>query len=210
MTATGRRDARVADDNYPTPAWCVHRLLDELPWLRERQTYLEPCAGAGAILRAFDTHRAARLSPRRWIVVEKRAEELPALSSLVPLDNIAIGSILSPDVKRWVLERVLGSYVDVAITNPPFAIAQDVIDACLSLAGYVAVLLRTNFLASEARAEFMRKCPPDVYQLPNRPAFVNGKTDSTEYAWFVWGPQRSRLDGRVRVLAPTPREERCR
>jgi hypothetical protein len=87
----------------------------------------------------------------------------------------------------------------VAITNPPFRLAQEFIDAALACADHVVMLLRLNYLASKGRWPFMSRHTPDVYVLPNRPSFTGGKTDSIEYAWFVWRPG-PRSEGRLRVL----------
>jgi hypothetical protein len=87
----------------------------------------------------------------------------------------------------------------VAITNPPFRLAQDFIDACLTCSDTVVMLLRLNYLASKSRWAFMSQHTPDVYVLPSRPSFTGGGTDSIEYAWFVWGQER-RTQGTVKVL----------
>ena len=52
----------------------------------------------------------------------------------------------------------------------------------------VAFLLRLGFLASVQRAEFWKQNPPTrVIVLSKRPSFTgDGKTDRSEYAFFVW------------------------
>jgi hypothetical protein len=95
-------------------------------------------------------------------------------------------------------ERLQKRYA-VAITNPPFRLAQGFIDACLKHADTVVMLLRLNYLASKARWEFMSARTPDVYVLPNRPSFTGGGTDSIEYGWFIWG-QQQRSEGRIKLL----------
>ena len=52
--------------------------------------------------------------------------------------------------------------------------------------------------------------PDAIYQLPDRPQFAYGASNSLEYGWFVWGPMRRdpRLGTSLHRLAVTPPEER--
>jgi len=153
---------------------------------------LEPAAGDGAIIRAV-----ARMDVT-WIAAEKRAVELGPLFRLT-------APVCIVDFLAWQPPCRL----TVAITNPPYSLAMEFVEHALTMADNVAMLLRLNFLASEKRAGFMRAHPPDVYVLPNRPSFTpDGKTDSIEYAWFVWPQGVRRTGGMVRVLAPTAATER--
>ena len=49
------------------------------------------------------------------------------------------------------------------------------------------MLLRLNFLGSQGRATWLRADQPSFWLTPRRPSFINGRTDSIEYAWFIWG-----------------------
>ena len=69
MSATGRGAERRASDYYPTPAWCIWRLLDALS-LPCRCTWLEPAAGDGAIVRAVN----AVVPDLDWVAVDIRPE----------------------------------------------------------------------------------------------------------------------------------------
>lgn len=195
MSATNRSRVRIPMDNYPTPSWCVRRLLEavDLPV----GAWLEPAAGDGAIIRAVNRHFAAMPMEPEWTGVEVRSD--------APLaDGVFCADFLTHDFgsRRF----------DVAISNPPYSIAQEFIERCLGLADVTVMLLRLNYLGSETRSDFMREHTPDIYALPNRPAFVRGKADSCEYAWFVWGQGGGRgggqVGGRVRVLANSPLTER--
>ena len=73
---------------------------------------------------------------------------------------------------------------------------------------HVVFILRLNFAASEKRHDLMSRFPPDVFVLPNRPSFRNGKTDATEYAWFVWPPEKRRSNGAFKVLSLTDRSKK--
>lgn len=199
MSSTNRGSQRSPADFYPTPAWCVARLLETVSLPGGR--WLEPCAGDGDIIRACSALR----DDLTWSAAELREACRPALRAATGApDRVRIGDLF--DAGDWIQAQSPA----VIITNPPFRLAREVLDFSLNRGATVALLLRLNFLASASRAELMRRFPPDVHVLPNRPSFVGGgKTDSVEYAWFVWpGGGVSRPAGRLSVLAPTPLAER--
>ena len=82
---------------------------------------------------------------------------------------------------------------DMAITNPPFNIAIDVIQKCLrevAIGGWVIMLLRLNFYGSQERSAWFKQNMPTVsYIHSKRLSFTDDrKTDSIEYqhaCWFV-------------------------
>ena len=150
--------------------------------------WLEPCVGDGAIVRAVGD-RARSLSPIAWTTYDIRPDSCA--------QNIKDFLSVQPLATPW------GS---VCLTNPPYSLAMEFVQHAMKHANVVAMLLRLNFLGSEGRAEFFRAHPPSVYVLPNRPSFVNGRTDACEYAWFVWGLHPT---PEIRVLATTPKSERC-
>lgn len=192
MSATNRSDARRPDDFYETPGWCVRRLLDrvKLPGVE----WLEPAAGKGAIIRAVNASRG--MLPK-WTAVDLRPETKPHLTDLVDGVDVYAGiDFLRGDFG--------GCNFDVVITNPPFSLAMEFIEEALLLAPYVVLLLRLNFLGAGKRAGFFAGEMPDVYVLPNRPSFTGGGTDATEYAWFVWTPERGRKSGSISILDETP------
>jgi hypothetical protein len=190
VSATGRSDVRRADDFYETPAWCVRRLLETgcLPVGR----WLEPAVGGGAIVRAANAYDGLS-SALRWDCLDLRANRYGDVGDFLVLAESM------RRLPRW----------DVAITNPPYSLAAEFAKSMLALADHVAILTRLNFLAGGARRSFFATCMPDVYVLPNRPSFTeDGRTDATEYAWLVWGPNRGGPVGQIRVLAETPKGER--
>lgn len=252
MSATNRGAERVENDNYPTPRWSIRRLLEgladagvQLP----RGEWLEPCAGDGRIVEVVNSV----IPVRNWSLVEIR-------DTAAQLRAIAPGAVVT--APKDYLKDLVGR-VDVAITNPPFVIAEDVIKKALTEADWVVMLLRMNFLGSDGRANWLRNEMPDIYTLPDRPNFVasskckgeatrdvhgsdyqtrgsigwkpagcgwktitsieaprfeecpncGGKvqrstSDSAEYGWFVWTPERGRRFGKTTILASTPEEER--
>jgi len=79
---------------------------------------------------------------------------------------------------------------DLIITNPPYSLALDFIQHAMKFrkdeTSVVAMLLRLNFLGSQKRAGWLRDNTPSIFVSPRRPCFKNGRSDATEYAWFVW------------------------
>jgi hypothetical protein len=80
------------------------------------------------------------------------------------------------------------------ITNPPFGQALKFIKKSLREVGYVAYLLRTNFLESQSRFSFFQESPPNRTWISSRRLPMmhrhnwTGKrsTSNTCFAWFVW------------------------
>lgn len=165
MSATNRGAERIESDNYPTPGWCTRRLLESqaFPMGAERfsharSVWVDVCAGEGAIVRVlYDEIPAAYV-----YAVELRAECRAPLTEIIGADGVTIGNYLeTPATDR----------PDVIITNPPFSIAEAVIQKALTEADWCAFLVRQGFVGHE-RAEWMRPNMPDTYELPDRPSFV--------------------------------------
>jgi len=204
MSSTNRNSGeRVEHDFYPTPKWCVARLMEKLDFWTGDNVWLEPCAGNGAIIKAIKELYPA--DDETWKIVELQPEFEQELKTLS--ENVVIGDYLTTDPGK----------VDVIITNPPFSLAFEIIKKALeSKPRVVCMLLRLNFLGSKERSSFMRENTPDVYVLPNRPSFTGKGTDSIEYAWFVWsedngyGSQPSVRHAKLVMLEDTPKEQRQR
>lgn len=166
---------------YPTPGWCVHRLLEAV--YLPPGTWLEPCVGAGAIVTAIGELR----DDIEWHTIEVRPE------------------CQADETANFLQRPITGRSYDVCLMNPPFSKALQFAEVAMQQCTHVAMLQRLNWLASEERAKWLRKHPPGVYVLPNRPSFVGrGTTDMQEYAWFVWPPQHKT----VQILRSTPISER--
>ena len=80
---------------------------------------------------------------------------------------------------------------DVVITNPPFFIAQEVIEKSFSLVkegGLVIMLLRLNFFGGQSRNKWWEcNMPTFCYVHSKRMRFIGTKnTDSIEYMHAVW------------------------
>lgn len=84
-----------------------------------------------------------------------------------------------------------GVAFDAVISNPPFALAAEFVIQGLKMVisgGYVVMLLRLNFLGSEERNEWLMAHPPKwIFVHSKRMSFTpDNKTDSIEYAHFIW------------------------
>lgn len=158
MSSTGRSsDVRRKDDFYATPGWCVDVLLQELrPSIR--QHVCEPTAGSGSIVRRLMRHGFTSIEAIE--IDHARAARLFEL----PI-SVQVG-----DVRRvapmWTPTLTVG--------NPPFCIAQEIIEATLAWTrGVVAMLLRLGFVGPECRTEFLKRHRPDIWILDRRPSFVS-------------------------------------
>jgi hypothetical protein len=190
----------VQDDFYATPAWATEAIL---PYLVTPTSVLEPAAGNGAIVKA-----ARKYWPKADFVA-------------VELDPVR-----AAECERHCFTAqcdFLSHYgtrpFDLAISNPPYSLAQAFIERCLSCAHQVAMLLRVGFVAGLQREPFWERYPADFYVLPRRPQFAASlkckscdwhvtlpideprppccpvcggartvsTSDSSDYAWFVWG-----------------------
>jgi hypothetical protein len=193
MSSTGRSAVRLEDDFYVTPSWVVARLLEEVDL--PGGDWLECCAGGGEIIKVVNDLR----QDINWYAIEKREDLRDSLVSIIAEDRVEIDNYLEMEIERR---------FSVVITNPPYSHALSVIYRSFMIADWVVMLLRLNFMSSVKRVGFMRRYCPNVYVLPNRPSFTGGGTDSTEYGWFVWSPNRSRSEGMIKVLRPTNVVER--
>ena len=241
MSATNRGAERMSDDAYPTPTWAVRRLLEEIHPRIPRGRWHEVTAGTGNIIRAVNEWFGQSCS------ITWHATELHENSSLVECMPPSTATPIPANVHFT--DYLKGPYIkcDVAITNPPFSIAEDVIKKALTEADWVVMLLRMNFLGSDGRSNWLRNEMPDIYTLPDRPNFIasykckardkfdrgcgwtlklpiaapsvkecpecgrkvqRSTSDSAEYGWFIWTPERGRTAGLTRILASTPETER--
>jgi hypothetical protein len=202
MSSTNRGAERAEADNYPTPAWCVDRLLDRIGSALPGGQWLEAAAGDGNIIRAVN-ERGLGVT---WDAVELRSCCHEPLVKLLDDDHVWAGQDFLPFADTYG-----GNGYQVCITNPPYSLACAFVERCLLLARIVAMPLRLNFLASKERVDWWKRVGiPNLYVLPNRPDFSGGGGDSCEYAWFVWdrGEPNVLGRGRVEVLDLTPKSIR--
>ena len=196
MSSTSRGGKRNESDYYPTPAWCVDRILEriELPG----GEWLEPCAEHGDIIAAangFGYDPGPHWAPLRWTANELRTDTRDKLREYA--SEVHIGDFLAWEPPRR---------YNVSASNPPFSLAMEVILKSFQVADHTLMLLRLNYLGTTDRNEFFQNHMPDIYVIPERPSFDGKGTDSIEYAWFHWAPEavEGRTSGQVRVLNTTP------
>lgn len=214
MSSTNRGAERDPLDDYPSPRWTVHRLLDRLPWLIDLPgLWYEPCAGAGNIIRAVCEWCEWNRKPYpRWLANELNAKYLPALRALQAL------SIVELVTNEDATELNVGPGLAVGISNPAFVPSAEILIRLLTGApGALPILLQRIGWGGGPRAELFRHLKPSLYQLPQRPSFkdvvsIDPKTgkerkssqDSTEYAWWVFDGK-----GIFEILDDTPDEVRA-
>lgn len=202
MSATGRKRAkgpayvRDPNDDFPTPSWAVDRYIESVEGraLYSRgEKWLEPCAGAGGIIRAINAHQ----SGLNWTAVELQGRYGPSLRELHVQGVIA-------DFRVWAAHQQPFSF-DVAITNPPFALAEEILVECQRIARVTVLLLRVPFLGSDGRAAKHQAWMPDLAVLPERPQFVPGEgSDNTIYGFFSWDSAKRTTHGIIHMLPSTP------
>ena len=178
-------------DVHYTPAWAVRALIPHLPLTAARGLVIDAGAGSGVIAA---TLAAAGL---RVLAVECRADEVERGRRDRPEVEWLGADYLSPDL---ILPPAVG-----VVMNPPYGGRMDTaaqfvrrsLDHVRSQGGFVAALLRLNWLAGgqvrHGRGDWLRSdMPTEILTLDRRPSFAtSGATDSTDYAWMLWGPVAS-------------------
>ena len=209
MSAKGRRRAEApalfvdetppapvpvggAHNFYPTEPWCVDALLESPLVTLPGGLWIEPCAGMGSIVRAVNAKR----SDVDWLLCDIDERMEPHLRRVMRGFDILLpfGDFVHRPWNR--------SVADVLIMNPDFDHTEAFIAAAFVRARWVVMLQRVNWFGSQDRAPWLRRHCPNQYNLPKRPSFTgDGKTDATEYAWFVWPPgNRERRTGVIAML----------
>lgn len=179
MQGGGDKVNRRGNDFYPTPPDVTRAFLRvELESIVRALTLAggyvwEPCGRGGAILR------------------ELAAVRLPVVGSDIVRDcDHGVGEL---DLLK--ATEALGQ---VVVTNPPFALAADMIGVLLERlkVPYLALLLKSQFWhADERRALFRRHTPARIWALTWRPDFLGGGAPTMDCIWVVWdashaGPTR--------------------
>ncbi|WP_107571897.1 hypothetical protein [Clostridioides difficile] len=109
----------------------------------------------------------------------------------ISIDTVDIRDDSRANLKQDYLEFHPKVKYDVIITNPPFSISLDIINKALNdvkEGGFVIMLLRLNYLGGKVRQRLWESnMPKYVFVHNKRMSFTDdGKTDSIEYAHFVW------------------------
>lgn len=225
MSSTNRGGFRHASDYYATPTQEIKRFLPAMmshynisnP---EDLIWYDPCAGGG--IQIVETRSGEKLSRNNPMAYPSTIQNLygaKVITQDIREDSEAdhIGSYIDMENKyngkgiqtEWFQNRLQTPIEnpDVIITNPPFSHATQVIKQALldvSPDGYVVMLLRLNFFGSQEREEFFKDNIPDsIFVHSRRMSFTpDRKTDSVEYAHFVWKPNNQSKFSALYHLSP--------
>jgi predicted RNA methylase len=192
MSSTNRGGQREASDYYKTPVDEVKRFLTEarkdFDMLRDlsKLSILDPCAGGDVM--------ASMSYP----------EALYSLGAKT-IETVDIREDSKADIKADYLNTRFTRRFDLILTNPPFALAQQVIEKVLlddaKPGGLVIMLLRLNYFGSSVRFNFWQRfMPVRVYVHHKRISFTGGTTDSIEYMHAVWKAGESPRETMLRVI----------
>ena len=175
MSSTNRGYERHKTDYYITPQDEIARFLyacqDHLPELFKANYIHDPCAGGDAE------------NEMSYPAVLSKFTDSVITTSDIREDSLAQEKGVDFLEKEFMSE--------VFITNPPFYLAQEIIEKALQEVddyGLVIMLLRLNFWGSKKRAKWLKEnMPYACFIHSKRMSFTDdGKTDSVEYAHFVW------------------------
>jgi hypothetical protein len=169
MSAKNRKKKSKKNDFYVTPTAVIEdfykQTKNELWRWCNLETILDPCAGTGQFKRALMPY----LPDSRWTQIDIA----PKSSDIMSFD--------------FLTTQHPGRIFDLCISNPPYTLADQFVEQALSVSHKVIFLLRLNFLGSQKRDAFFKTyMPVYIYVIPQRPSFLEGGNDATEYAWFVW------------------------
>jgi len=185
MSATNRGAERNKQDYYRTPEYIIRDFatwasenLSMISWWNKHDVRLvDPCAGG---------------DPENPIMPYPEYFKLQTYKHFWWKNDIRTDS--SAEFKEdfldsKIVDSVRGRF-DIVISNPPYNQAMQFIEKGLEMVkdgGYVIYLLRLNFFGAQSRKEFHQNNMP-VYTIVSskRPCFMQGASDSCEYAHFVW------------------------
>lgn len=198
MSSTNRGRDRQANDYYVTPIPAILHFLAEFD--KDRMAM-------GAELPQVFGSDLTILDPGAGGDVDHPPSYPTAIRQFAPRQGCKIRTI---DIRDDSLAVTQADYLNfdldyqpcLAFSNPPFELAIQFIDKCLRdvmAGGLVIMLQRLNFFGSGERFDFWKKRMPLLtYVHSKRMGFktkksaelsgkpFDGKTDSIEYAHFVW------------------------
>lgn len=194
ISSTNRSDARDfhVSDYYRTPVIKIKEFLNEFSKyenvFNSNIKILDPCSGGDNINQMSYPTAIQEFSNQEILI-----------------DTVDIRDDSRANLKQDYLEFQPEEKYDVIITNPPFNISLDIINKALSDVkedGFVIMLLRLNYLGGKIRQELWKNNMPKYIFVHNkRMSFTDDKkTDSIEYAHFVWQKGYSPNFSRLKVL----------
>lgn len=104
----------------------------------------------------------------------------------------------------------IGGKHDNIVTNPPYNLAQDMVEHFLSITtGKVAVLLNASWVATAGRTALLRHYPPEmIIVMPWRMKYLKSDgsmgTSGFSHYWVVWDNGRANSDTKMIWAARNP------
>lgn len=178
MSAAGRGSARIDNDYYPTPGWCVDALLAELRTDLSGLVWSEPCRADGAIYNRLP-------QPKVWAELRHGVDYL---TTPLPADVVVTNppfSIAEPFIRKSLSEargvfylmrlNFLGGQErrKFWIDNRPSHLF------VLSRRPAFVAVCQVKGCGAKYPLDYTRRC--EACGGPVGPG-----TDATEYAWFGW------------------------
>lgn len=181
---------REKNDFYPTPLGCA---IASVEWLRDvyglnPRTVLDPGSGTGVWGKAVK-----KVYPDSILTGIELDPKFENPGDYLVWRNMNFLDYIGPDL----VTAESKAHYDLIIGNPPYKLADEFISKSLSLVRQndasrcwvIAFLLKLSYLGSQYRGKdlFVNNPPLDVVVYSRRPSFSgNGKTDGSEYGFFVW------------------------
>lgn len=195
---SGAKTRRHPLDFYPTPepavAVCRDWLLATDPGIRDRPVFLDPAAGAGAIIRAM--REGAGLGESFWHAIEMSGSHLDALEDVAE-DPVIADALSVP----WPPAHV--------VANPPFGLLDAFWTKAVAnrdeVGAWGAIFMPVAWWNAEKRRGYT---PPDYkLALGWRPVFREragaGHKGSQDFEWAVLAPRRTGRTEWLRLEKPT-------
>lgn len=231
MSAKGRGGPVVEHEFYGTPPWCTRRILEELVVSGHMApvSWCEPCAGEHAITRQLVKFLGS-LSPMVRAGDIRTCDPEPGVTTVRPWTSFSEwvdreGAIitnppfsLAPELIRHFLPRC--DWL-ILLLRASFRLGE----WRHNMPDEYKLPQRPEFLASYKCKKYNQqggrvdgcgwnaKVPISTPRMNVCPSCGAANpqlstSDSSEYSWFVWTPERNRSAGLTRVLPDTPLEER--
>lgn len=207
MSSTNRNKNKKRNnyDYYVTPDWIIEELLNEISEDQKGDRKFKISPGSSDLLSQLEIlDPCAGGSRHHGMSYADFLQKNGAKS----IDTIDIRDDSRASIKGNFLEMNLDKKYDLIITNPPYLSAQSFVEKSLEVTkpgGLVIMLLRLNFFGSQKRLMFWKNNMP-LYTLTHskRVCFTgDNKTDSTEYAHFIWQKDNCPEFTKLKVLGQT-------
>ena len=177
--------ARREEDLYETFRWQTAALLRRLPGLNPQWTYVEPCAGNGAIVKMIATEIGRQGEAHIW------SNDIAQRNW--PLHSQGDAS----DRLLWdTIAQNLGG-IDVTITNLPFGVAFPIIQLAweYSRVAVITLLRHTWDEPTIDRNEWLAAHPLTAKIVMPRAKYRGGSgQESATHSWFIWVKDQEQLD----------------